>query len=73
MSKPSETDKRYQRYADYFGDPETAGSVERGHRVMHWEACEARNPRETVAHHARTAQRVARIRESAPVRTRSTR
>jgi hypothetical protein len=45
VSKPSETDKRYERYTDWIkspqpGSPESAEQVERGSRVLHWEGME---------------------------------
>lgn len=62
MSAASETDKRYQRYADIFDNPETADSIERGWRVLHHEFMEAWAPRERVVHMARDAQEIARHR-----------
>ena len=56
MSKPSETDKRYERYADIFDSPETAHSVEEGWRALHWSFVESWNPSGVVRQHAEAAQ-----------------
>lgn len=56
MSKPSETDKRYERYADIFDSPETAHSIEEGWRALHWSFMENWNPRGVVRQHAEEAQ-----------------
>jgi hypothetical protein len=57
MSRPSETDKRYERYADIFDSPETAHSIEEGWRALHWSFVEAYNPSGVVRQHAEEAQR----------------
>ncbi len=56
-------DARFQEYADIFEEPETADSIERGWRVLHWEFTEGWNPRETVTHQAIRAQHIAKYRE----------
>jgi hypothetical protein len=40
MSKPSETDKRYDRYAEIFDNPVDHEVLERGNRVLHHEFME---------------------------------
>jgi hypothetical protein len=53
-------DARYQRYADLFENPETAESIERGWRVLHWEFTEnfdSLRARLTVIQHAQEAKR----------------
>lgn len=40
MSKPSETDKRYDRYAEIFDNPVDHEVIERGNRVLHNEFME---------------------------------
>jgi hypothetical protein len=59
----NQQDARFQRYADIFEEPETADSIERGWRVLHWEFTEARNLRETVTNQARRAQQLAKDRK----------
>jgi hypothetical protein len=75
MSRLSDTDKRYERYAA--GEPETADSIERGRRVLHFEWTEAWNSFGAVRNRARQAQdrARARLREAAasPARTTRTR
>lgn len=56
MSKPSETDKRYETYANIFDSPETAHSVEEGWRALHWSFVESYNPSGVVRQHAEEAQ-----------------
>ena len=51
----NDTDRRFQRYADIFDNPETHESAERGWRVLHHEFTEAWSPRDAVANRARAA------------------
>jgi hypothetical protein len=59
MSKPSETDERFQHYADMFNSPETHESIERGYRPLHWEFMETgwhtTTARNVISDHAREA------------------
>ena len=73
MSRPSETDRRYDRYAEIFDNPVDADSIERGNRVLHHEFMEAWSPREVVANRARRAQEEARGRAGRPARAADTR
>ena len=56
MSKPSDTDKRYDCYADIFKNPETDRSIELGNRVLHWQFMEEYCGRGQIENHAREAQ-----------------
>ncbi len=53
---------RYDRYADEFGNPVTAESIELGNRAPHWTFMEnwsISTGRGVIAQHAREAQRQA--------------
>lgn len=66
MSKPSDTDKRYDRYADIFENPVDAEVLERGNRVLHSEFMEnfqQSTGRLSVVHSAEEAVRQARRRD----------
>lgn len=56
MSKPSETDKRYEQYANIFDAPETAHSIEEGWRALHWSFVERWDTRGHVRDLAQRAQ-----------------
>jgi hypothetical protein len=56
MSKPSDTDKRYDRYADIFDEPVTHEAVERGYRVLHYESMEGLFGQQRVRNVARYAE-----------------
>jgi hypothetical protein len=58
MSKPSETDQRYDRYAQIFENPVTVREVEEGNRAQHWSFFEnfaQSTGRLTVTGHAQQA------------------
>ena len=66
MSKSSETDKRYDRYAEIFDNPINEHVIELGNRVLHWSFMENFAP--YVAHgaiqqHAEDAVEQARRRD----------
>jgi hypothetical protein len=51
---------RYDGYADLFGNPVTAESIELGNRVLHWEFMEnwsSSTGAAVIARHAREARR----------------
>jgi hypothetical protein len=66
VSKPSETDRRYDRYAEIWDNPISEHVIELGNRVLHWSFMENFAPyvaRGAIRRHAEDAVRQARERD----------